>query len=253
MPTHKTTNGRQKGTAALRSTHTLPPVVLLLCPPGAHRPAQPMNPPPSNTQRQRHVGTCSCWAGIAPHSSQPSSMPLHSPAARCQQHARCTSRGQTAGSRPPSPRGTTPWQHVRAATRATDRHSQLRPQCSVWATSRLKATPRTAIPPPGSRQMPATKYKPFGAAEGTHQQHTASHHRHHLRAASRTNQLPSTQCGDEERDESHRHAPAPRTTGVTHNHRSASQARRHVPHLVVLPALVAAQQCRVAGGVVVLE
>ncbi|RNE95856.1 hypothetical protein TcG_13222, partial [Trypanosoma cruzi] len=58
--------------------HALPPVILLLslpAPSTAHRPAQPENPSSLYQQRDKHVGTCSCWARIHVHSSQAPSMP----------------------------------------------------------------------------------------------------------------------------------------------------------------------------------
>ncbi|ESS62743.1 hypothetical protein TCDM_09552 [Trypanosoma cruzi Dm28c] len=69
----------QKRAAALRSTDTLPPVILLLCPPALPvlRPCTAGESPSANPQRRKTVGTCSRWAAINPHSSQTTSMSHH--------------------------------------------------------------------------------------------------------------------------------------------------------------------------------
>ncbi|KAF5216477.1 hypothetical protein ECC02_010744 [Trypanosoma cruzi] len=42
---------------------------------GTHHPAQPEDPPSTDPQHGRNLGTCSCWKGSNPHSSQAPSTP----------------------------------------------------------------------------------------------------------------------------------------------------------------------------------
>ncbi|RNF03829.1 hypothetical protein TcG_11240 [Trypanosoma cruzi] len=73
----------EENTAVLCNAHALLPVVLLLprtrsSTVRAHHPAQPNNLPSAYKHRQKHLGTCSRWPQINPHSSQTTSMSHHS-------------------------------------------------------------------------------------------------------------------------------------------------------------------------------
>ncbi|RNC36229.1 hypothetical protein TcCL_Unassigned00827 [Trypanosoma cruzi] len=89
----------QKSTTALRCTHALPAVVLLLSLQRTRTSVRtPENPPSTDTQRQCHVGRYSFWKQINPQLSQAPRMPHHSLTAHRQHHARKTSTRQIADS-----------------------------------------------------------------------------------------------------------------------------------------------------------
>ncbi|RNC56401.1 hypothetical protein TcCL_ESM06045 [Trypanosoma cruzi] len=94
-----TTSGMQKSTTALRCTHALPPVVLLLSLQRTRTSLRtPENPPSTDTQREEHVSRYSFWKQINPQLSQAPRMPHHSLTPQRQHHAHKKSTRQITDS-----------------------------------------------------------------------------------------------------------------------------------------------------------
>ncbi|RNC53731.1 hypothetical protein TcCL_ESM08915, partial [Trypanosoma cruzi] len=104
----------QKSTTALRSNHTLPPVVFILVPP-THpldrrrtSPAQPTNPTSADEQQKRNGSTCRRCAGGDTHVPQAPSMTHHPiscmpPTPRPQHVRKMNCRLFSSSQKPPQP------------------------------------------------------------------------------------------------------------------------------------------------------